>query len=175
MPDSYHANPIVQAHPDEPVLPLGLFVDATPYSLTDSVLGFWTVCLVTGRRWLSAALRKKVCCKCGCRGWCAYDVVVRFLRWSIAILGPGHGKPRCGNVCGTRILDCIYWMLYIDNNQQCVLRQTLSDLWHSVAPTGEKRRPIARHDGKPWFESDMVRRTRTGSVGVARYCLQYVK
>ena len=68
LPPAYRSNRIVQEHPDEPLLPLGLFVDATPYSLVDSVLRFWTVCLLTGRRWISVSIRKKVCCKCGCRG-----------------------------------------------------------------------------------------------------------
>ena len=50
LPPVYLENRIVQEHPTESVLPLGLFVDATPYSEVDSVLGCWTVCLLPGRR-----------------------------------------------------------------------------------------------------------------------------
>ena len=75
LPPCYYSNLVVQAYgsiEEDPILPLGLFADGVPYSLVDSVIGFWVVNLVSGCRYLAAVLRKKKCCRCGCRGWCAF-------------------------------------------------------------------------------------------------------
>ena len=58
----------LEAGRDAPV-PLALFVDGVPYSEHDSIIGFWVINMITGQRFLSVALRKKVCCRCGCRAW----------------------------------------------------------------------------------------------------------
>ena len=87
LPDAYSDHPIVQQYGStEPVLPFAIFVDAVPYSLVDGVIGFWAVNLLTGRRYLIVALRKSVCCRCGCRGWCSFYEVFSFIVWSVEAL-----------------------------------------------------------------------------------------
>jgi hypothetical protein len=52
MPSAYWEHPIVKANPSEDVAPFALYVDGVPYSLTDSIIGYWLICLVTGKRYL---------------------------------------------------------------------------------------------------------------------------
>ena len=75
LPECYANNSIVQEFPDEHVLPLGVFIDAVPYSIRDASIGFWIHSLVTGSRMLVCVLRKSVCCHCGCGGWCTFDQI----------------------------------------------------------------------------------------------------
>ena len=86
LPPIYWDHPIVRAAGASPVAPLALYIDAVPYSHTDSVLGFWMSNLVSGRRFLFTVLRKKNICKCGCRGWCSFYPVFRCIRWSLEAL-----------------------------------------------------------------------------------------
>ena len=72
------------------VAPLALYADAVPYSQTDSALGFWLVNLVTQRRYLAVALKKRICCKCGCKGWRAFHAVFEWLAWSVRALAVGR-------------------------------------------------------------------------------------
>lgn len=89
LPESYFAHPVVRANPDSYVLPIGLFIDAVPYSQTDSVIGVWSVNMVTGHRCLLAVIRKKRTCDCGCRGWCTFHSLFHWLEWSFAALARG--------------------------------------------------------------------------------------
>ena len=82
LPPAYYSHPVVLASTG-PVCPLAIFIDAVPYSHTDSIVGWWVVNLVTNKRHLFCTLRKKACCKCGCRGWCTFHVIFTFLRWSL--------------------------------------------------------------------------------------------
>ena len=66
----YYEHPIVTAHPDEVVFPLSLYVDGVAHSKVDNVLGITITNMVTGTRHLCVALRKSLCCRCGCRSWC---------------------------------------------------------------------------------------------------------
>ena len=50
LPPVYYSHPIVIEAGDEPVLPLGLFIDGSNYSHVGSVLGFWLINMVTGVR-----------------------------------------------------------------------------------------------------------------------------
>ena len=87
LPDGYYDHPVVIEHgAREAVLPLGLFVDAVPYSHVDSTIGFWLINLITGERHLFSTLRKAVCCRCGCRGWCTFHEMFRFIKWSLVAL-----------------------------------------------------------------------------------------
>ena len=86
LPASYYSHPVVQAHPDELVQPWGLYLDAVPYSLIDSVLGVWLIDLISGVRTLVCLMRKKLSCQCGCRGWCTWYGLMRWLRWSFEAL-----------------------------------------------------------------------------------------
>lgn len=68
LPPTYFSNPIVQQN-EGPVVPLALYADSVPYSLTDSVIGVWLINLLTQRRHIVAVVRKRLLCKCGCKGW----------------------------------------------------------------------------------------------------------
>ena len=87
LPPCYYDHPVVRAAPPgEVVVPIALYVDAVPYTLTDSVIGVWVEEWVTGRRHLVAALRKKRCCRCGRRGWCSLFPLFRMLAYSFRAL-----------------------------------------------------------------------------------------
>ena len=82
VPPNYFTNPIVQSSADRP-LPLGLYLDAAPYSLTDSCVGIWVQDLITNRRWIMALVRKRICCQCGCRGRCTFQPILDWLKHSL--------------------------------------------------------------------------------------------
>ena len=88
LPPCYFDHPVVRRFdaPDDPVLPLCLFMDGVPYSHVDSVIGVWVENYITGRRYLLAALRKRLLCKCGCRGWCSVFPIFQVLSWSFRCL-----------------------------------------------------------------------------------------
>ena len=86
LPHAYFANPVVRENPSEYVLPLGIFLDAVPYSHVDSVIGFWFINLVNNDRYLAVVLRKSQCCICGCRGWCTFHEIFKYLAWSVQAL-----------------------------------------------------------------------------------------
>ena len=68
---------------------VNLFVDGVKYSLTDTVIGFWFVDVLTGKRYLFATIRKRLVCDCGCKGWCTFYVMFRFIRWTLEAMGAG--------------------------------------------------------------------------------------
>lgn len=86
FPPCYQDHPVVAAHRGEAVLPVNLFIDAVPYSQNDSVIGFWLINCLTDRRYLFCALRKKVICDCGCRGWCTFYGVFHYIAWVLQAL-----------------------------------------------------------------------------------------
>ena len=45
LPTSYYNHPVVESS-DEDVLPVGLYMDGVPYSLTNSVVGVWFINLI---------------------------------------------------------------------------------------------------------------------------------
>ena len=71
-------------------MPIALYLDGVPYSHVDSVIGFWMVDLLTARRFLIAVLRKKLVCKCGCKGWCTYQPIFRSIAWSLRSISKGY-------------------------------------------------------------------------------------
>ena len=83
LPPSYWENPIVQSHPSEDVIPLALYMDGLPYSHTDAVVGVWLINLVTGMRHMISIIRKRICCKCGCRSFCTFEALYKFINWSL--------------------------------------------------------------------------------------------
>lgn len=89
LPPVYHEHPVVLNNPGVLVYPVSLFVDGVPYSHIDSVVGFWLVDEVTGKRHLLSALRKKLMCVCGCRGWCTFFGLFSWLAWSVAAMAEG--------------------------------------------------------------------------------------
>ena len=89
LPPCYYAHPVVEKAAGELVLPIALYIDAVPYSLVDSVLGFWVINLTSSKRHLFCVLRKRLACKCGCRGWCSFHAVFDFIAWSLRALANG--------------------------------------------------------------------------------------
>ena len=71
LPRRYNEHPVVTGQPpgSAPVAPFNLFVDGVAYSLTDTVIGFWLINQITGKRHLFCVVRKKLICTCGCKGW----------------------------------------------------------------------------------------------------------
>ena len=105
VPPAYFTDPVVQARGAGKVWPLGLFIDGVQYSLVDTVIGFWFVCLITGKRWLTAAIRKSTLCDCGCKGWCTMWEVMSAIAWSIAACRAGVWPTRRHDGQGWRASD----------------------------------------------------------------------
>ena len=65
LPPRYFDSRVVRDSPagSPPAIPLALFVDGVPYSHVDSVVGFWVINQVSGKRFLVAAFRKKLACQ----------------------------------------------------------------------------------------------------------------
>ena len=103
LPRTYYNHPVVQrAQSEQPALmalPLALYMDGVAYSREDSILGMWLVCMLTGRRWLLASLRRGEACKCGCRGWCSLCPLLSMLAWSLKSLARGR-HPTTGHAAG---------------------------------------------------------------------------
>jgi hypothetical protein len=89
FPPSYKEHPVVVQNPGELVLPIALYLDAVPYTLTDSVLGIWIINMLTGARHLFCVIRKRFVCRCGCRGWCTFFGLLQYIHWCIAALAAG--------------------------------------------------------------------------------------
>lgn len=89
LPSCYWDHPIVKSSVGRPVLPCAIYLDAVPYSHTDSVIGFWIENLVSSRRHLFCTLRKKCACVCGCHGWCTLNIIFNVLNWSLECLAKG--------------------------------------------------------------------------------------
>ena len=89
-PRRYHNHPVrnAAAH-GEFVWPLALYLDGVKFSRSDTVLGIWLVCLITGRRWLLMILRKTEYCCCGCRGFCSLHPLWVQLTWGLRALARG--------------------------------------------------------------------------------------
>ena len=69
LPPSYFSHALVRGAPPATVFPVNLFIDGVRYSLTDTVIGFWFVDVLSGKRYLFATLRKRLVCECGCKIW----------------------------------------------------------------------------------------------------------
>lgn len=94
----YWEHPVVKASNID-VLPAGIYMDAVPYTNSDSVVAVWLINLITGARHVMAVLRKRVACRCGCGGWCTYYPLMHWLRWVIECLA--QGKYACARHDGT--------------------------------------------------------------------------
>ena len=91
--EAYEKHSVVQSAPREErerILPLAIYMDATPFTTTDSFIGIFVYLLSTGTRHLTVLLRKSDMCVCGCKGWCTlYPVYVK-LAWSLGALAKGR-------------------------------------------------------------------------------------
>ena len=90
LPRAYYDHAVVRRYPLGVVVPLSLYLDGTPYSKKDSVLGVFVNNLLSGRRHLICVLRKSNLCRCGCRGWCSIWPLMAMLHWSFAHLASGE-------------------------------------------------------------------------------------
>ena len=94
LPEAYYQHTVV-ASPGAPVFPLGIFIDGVKFQKHDGIICFYVFNLLSGVRHLCAVLRKSSVCKCGCKGWCSYYPVLRFLHWSLEAMAAGV-FPSCG-------------------------------------------------------------------------------
>lgn len=89
LPPSYHNHPALSEDDDRPVYPFAVYLDAIPFSRTDSALGLFIYNMISGHRHLVLAIRKSETCKCACGGWCTMRVMWEFLGWSLTALRAG--------------------------------------------------------------------------------------
>ena len=90
VPPCYHDHPVVTKYGASAcVFPWGLYMDGVPYSIEDSVIGFWLVDLLTSERILFYVLRRRTLCTCGCRGWCTFAVVFMYILWQLFAMAEG--------------------------------------------------------------------------------------
>ena len=91
MPRCFHDHPVTRsaAGSGQPVRPISVYLDGVQFTREDSVLGFWVVCHLTNKRFLSALVRKSELCQCGCRGWCSLHPIFTMLAWSFRALACG--------------------------------------------------------------------------------------
>ena len=88
LPPCYDTHPVVlkygRAHP------YALYIDAVPYSQCDSIVGFWLINLITLHRHLIIGVRKRIVCRCGCRGHCTFYPIMVFLQWGFRAIAAGE-------------------------------------------------------------------------------------
>ena len=89
LPPVYLNHDVVQRNPGAPVVPLAMCLDAVPYAIKDSAIGWWGVNVLTGRRYLYGLLRKRQVCRCGCKGWCSYYPMLEMTAWPLRALAQG--------------------------------------------------------------------------------------
>lgn len=72
-------------------VPVTLYSDAVPHTKTDSFIAYYfSVMGVTQKRHLIASVRKQDCCRCGCRGDCTVQAILRVISWSYNVLASGY-------------------------------------------------------------------------------------
>ena len=93
VPPSYSRHPVALAKADM-ACPVGLFSDGVPHTKKDSFIAWYWSNLLTGKRTLICALRKKDLCDCSCRGLCTIGAIQRIIAWSFDLLAEGV-HPAC--------------------------------------------------------------------------------
>ena len=106
LPPNYYTSPLVRERQPLP-LPLRVYMDAAPYSLTDSCLGIWIECLVSNRRFCIALIRKRRVCQCGCRGWCTYWQILDWIHYCFKALAEQRWPMRRHDGSDWLPQDCI--------------------------------------------------------------------
>ena len=100
-PPNYDAHPVVQeargAEPPALVIPISVFVDGVAYAKRDTLLVFSMANLLTEKRTILCVLRKRVLCKCACKGWESLHAVFSWLRWCLLVLKEGTWPLRQHN------------------------------------------------------------------------------
>ena len=105
-PPCFKEHEVVVSNPSEVIVPIALFIDAVPYSETDSVMGCWGMCLLSGRRFLISTIRKRNVCRCGCAGWCTWSVLFSIASWSLSALAEGKWPSKRHDSEAWRASDC---------------------------------------------------------------------
>ena len=90
LPRSYYDDPIVERYPGTDVYPFALYIDGVPYSNTDSVVGVWCANTLSNQRSLVATVRKRILCRCGCKGWCTYYALFDWIAWGMEAASNGR-------------------------------------------------------------------------------------
>ena len=90
-PPNYLENKVVKTHAakGQVVAPLALFMDGVAYGKKNSLLAITVQNLWTGKRWIVCCLRKRLLCKCGCRGYCTLFRVFQWVAWSLQHMSVG--------------------------------------------------------------------------------------
>ena len=109
LPPCYYEHVVVRnnAGMSQHVVPIDVYLDFVPYTITDSVLGVWVHNIITNRRYLVAVLRKRTLCTCGCKGWCSFHSLFAALTWSLRSLAHGRwpNARHDGEAWGTMDVD----------------------------------------------------------------------
>ena len=98
LPQEYLQHPVVTSS-CVPVYPIALYVDAVPFTRTNSCLQFSVYCMTSGRRHRFFVWRKTDFCKCGCKGWCTLYGIWSFVAWSLQALVEGRFPRRRHDGC----------------------------------------------------------------------------
>ena len=90
-PPNYKGNKIVQELHAKgmKVAPLSIFIDGVQISTRDSLVAVTVQNLWVGKQWLVAGIRKKLLCRCGCRGFCTLFGLFEWIRWSLKAMVAG--------------------------------------------------------------------------------------
>ena len=89
LPPFYCTHPVFEKKGDLRARPIVLYMDSTPYTLSDSCLAIFVYNLLTGKRNMAVAFRRRDLCRCGCRGWCSLWVTYDWLAHSFRHLATG--------------------------------------------------------------------------------------
>ena len=96
-PPNFQEHPVVKKAAETgvgPVIPISLFIDGVAYAKRDSLLCVTVQNLWTGHRFVICALRKRILCKCGCKGWDTLHAMFLWLRWALNVLATGCHPER---------------------------------------------------------------------------------
>ena len=92
LPPNYYDHIVTKKGQEQniPVVPLSLYLDGVRVGKgSQAVLGITIHNLLTGQRYLIAAIRKSLQCSCGCKGWCTMAPVFAWLSWSLHVMADG--------------------------------------------------------------------------------------
>ena len=73
----------------ERVACLGFYVDAAPHSKRDSFYAFYWNNVFSIERRVITTIRKSDLCRCGCRGLCSINAIMKVIVWSFLVLRSG--------------------------------------------------------------------------------------
>eukprot|EP00971_Amphidinium_carterae_P325507 6455799-Amphidinium_carterae.2 len=104
LPRCYREHPLVLEHATELVMPWAIFLDGLQYSRKGSMLVVTLSPVAQDQpKLILGVLRKKLYCRCGCRGWCSLHALFQALNWSLEHLARGQHPltDHLGNVFTT--------------------------------------------------------------------------